>query len=144
VCEFLATLADTDGHVPIVTAKIRDYPRAARTDPPTSGDSPNPTASLAGLLLYQGIEHRWLARATEWCWKRLKQPIGEAHEILNALTFVEHVPDRSRAQTLASKVAAQIDAAKWYLKDPASLSYGVTPLQLCPRPRFDRTDRIRR
>lgn len=135
VCDFLATIADPDGHVPIVTAKIRDYPRAAHwNDPQTGGDSPNPTASLAGLLIYQGIEHRWLSRATEWCWKRLEQPIGEAHEILNALTFLEHAPDRSRAQKLASQVAAQIDRANWYLKDPASSNYGVTPLQLCPRP----------
>src|SRR5258708_603792 len=26
VCDFLATIAETDGRVPIVTAKIRDYP----------------------------------------------------------------------------------------------------------------------
>jgi hypothetical protein len=135
VCDFLGTIADRDGHVPIVTAKIRDYPRAAHwTDPPAGGDSPNPTASLVGLLTWQGVEHRWLSRATEWCWARLEKPIGEAHEILNALTFLEHAPDRSRAEKLASKVAAQIDAANWYLKDPASSSYGVTPLQLCPRP----------
>jgi len=135
VCDFLTTLAAPDGRVPIVTARILDYPRAAHwTDPQSGGDSPNPTASLAGLLLHQGIEHRWLSRATEWCWKQLEKPIGEAHEILNALTLLEHAQDRSRAQTLASRVAAQADVANWYLKDPASSNYGVTPLQLCPRP----------
>jgi hypothetical protein len=135
VCDFLAPIAEPDGRVPIVTVKIRDYPRAAHwTDPQSGGDSPNPTASLAGLLLYQGTEHPWLSRATEWCWQRLERPIGEAHEILNALTFLEHAPDRSRAQAFASRVAAQVDGASWYLKDPALPNYGVTPLQLCPRP----------
>jgi hypothetical protein len=135
VCDFLATLAEHDGRVPLVTAKILDYPRAAHwSDPQTGGDSPNPTASLAGLLIYQGVEHRWLSRATQWCWQRLERPIGEAHEILNALTFLEHAPDKSRAQKLASRVAAQAHGANWYLTDPASSSYGVSPLQLCPRP----------
>jgi hypothetical protein len=77
VCDFLGTIADRDGHVPIVTAKISDYPRAAHwTDPSAGVDSPNPTASLAGLLIYQGLEHRWLSRATEWCWARLEKRIG--------------------------------------------------------------------
>ena len=135
VCDFLAAITEPDGRVPVVTAKIRDYPRASHwSDPQSGGDSPNPTASLAGLLLYQGIEHRWLTSATEWCWKRLEKPIGEAHEILNALTFLEHARDRPRAQKLASKIVAQIDSVSWYLKDPASSKYGVTPLQLCPRP----------
>lgn len=134
VCDFLATLAEPDGRVPLVTAKILDYPRASHwSDPQTGGDSPNPTASLAGLLIWQGIEHRWLRRATEWCWTRLEKPIGEAHEILGALTFLEFATDRLRAERLASRVAAQIDGARWYLKDPASSNYGVTPLQLCPR-----------
>jgi len=135
VCDFLAMIAEPDGRVPLVTAKILDYPRAAHwSDPQTGGDSPNPTAALAGLLTWQGIEHRWLRRASEWCWTRLEKPIGEAHEILNALTYLDHAPDRPRAEKLASRVAAQIDAANWYLKDPASSNYGVTPLQLCPRP----------
>ncbi len=135
VCDFLADVAEPNGRVPIVTAKLRDYPRAAHwSDPQSAGDSPNPTASLAGLLMYMGVEHPWLSRAIEWCWLRLEQPICEAHEILNALTFLEHAPDRSRAEKLASRVTAQIDGAKWYLKDPASSSYGVTPLQFCPHP----------
>ena len=93
VCDFLASTADSDGRVPIVTAKIRDYPRAAHwSDPQSGGDSPNPTAALTGLLHYQGVEHPWLSRATEWCWRRFEKPIEEAHEILNALTFLEYLP----------------------------------------------------
>jgi hypothetical protein len=133
--DYLATIAEPDGRVPIVTSEIRDYPRAAhRSDPQTGGDSPNPTAALTGLLIWQGIEHRWLSRATQWCWLRIEEPIGEAHEILNALTFLEHAPNRSRAEKLAERVAAQAETANWYLKDPSSYNYGVTPLQLCPRP----------
>jgi hypothetical protein len=135
VCDFLASTADSDGRVPIVTAKIRDYPRAAHwSDPQSGGDSPNPTAALTGLLHYQGVEHPWLSRATEWCWRRFEKPIEEAHEILNALTFLEYVPDRARAKTMAMRVASQADRAKWFLEDARSSSYGVTPLQLCTRP----------
>jgi len=135
VCDYLAKIGKPDGQVPIITPKIRDYPRAAHwSDPQSGGDSPNPTASLAGLLKHQGVEHRWLSRATEWCWARLEKPIGEAHEILNVLTFLEHASDRSRAQEFAAQMVAQLDRASWYRKDPASSEYGVTPLQLCQYP----------
>lgn len=69
VCDFLASIAESDGRVPIVTAEIRNYPRAAHwSDPQSGGDSPNPTAALVGLLHYQGVGHEWLSRGTDWCW----------------------------------------------------------------------------
>jgi uncharacterized membrane protein YsdA (DUF1294 family) len=135
VCDFLAGVAEPDGRVPIVTTEILDYPRAAHWAQPTrGGDSPNPTAALAGLLTPQGVTHPWLSRAVEWCWNRLERPLGDAHEIVNALTFLEYAPDRARAQALALRLAGQADRAALYLKQPDPSRYGLTPLHLCPRP----------
>jgi hypothetical protein len=135
VAEYLGSIAEPDGPVPLVTRKILDYPRAAHwNDPQPTGDSPNPIAALAGLLLYQGITHPWLTRATAWCGQRLDHPIGEAHEILAALTFLDYAPDRPRARELAIQFARNAEHARWFILKPGSSDYGLTPLHLCPRP----------
>jgi len=135
VAEYLGSIAEPDGPVPLVTRKILDYPRAAHwNDPQPTGDSPNPIAALAGLLLYQGITHPWLTRATAWCGQRLDHPIGEAHEILAALTFLDYAPDRPRARELAIQIARNAEHARWFILKPGSSDYGLTPLHLCPRP----------
>ena len=139
IAGFLGSIAEPGGRVPLVTRKILDYPRAAHwagywNDPQPPGDSPNPIAALAGLLTYQGISHPWLTRAIAWCTQRLTRPIGEAHEILNALTFFDYAPDRPRARELAVQIARQAEHARWFLLKPGSPDYGLTPLHLCPRP----------
>jgi hypothetical protein len=135
LCGYLAQVGEPSGRVPIVLPEVCDYPRASHWDQPVfNGDSPNPTASLAGLLHAQGAEHPWLTRATEWCWRRLESPLGDAHEIASALVFLEHAPDRARAQKLAAKLVRQADGASYYHRAPGATTYGLTPLHLCPRP----------
>jgi hypothetical protein len=134
-CDFLASVAREDGTVPIALPSMLDYPRAAHwaeLGPPD--DSPNPTASIAGLLLWQGVEHPWLERATAWCWQRLEQPIAEAHDIVTALTFLRFAPDRPRAEALAVSVARQAFGARYFKAEPGPGSYGLTPLHLAPSP----------
>ncbi len=139
IASFLGSIAEPNGRVPLVTRKILDYPRAAHwasywNDPQPPGDSPNPIAALAGLLLYQGISHPWLTRAIAWCTQRLARQIGEAHEILNALTFLDYALDRPRARELAIRIARQAEHARWFILKPGSSDYGLTPLHLCPHP----------
>ena len=133
--EFLASVAEPSGRVAIVTSDVLNYPRAVHwTSPEFSGDSPNPTAALAGMLRYQRVAQQWLDRASAWCWRRLEQPIDEAHEIVCVLTFLEHEADRKRASAVAVELAKAADRAKWFLKEPGSAQYGLTPLHFCPRP----------
>jgi hypothetical protein len=135
ICAFLASIAEPDGRVPIVTREITGFPRSPHwQDPLFTGDSLNPTAGVAGLLHYQGIAHPWLARASEWCWRRIERPLEDAHEIATALRFLEHVPDRERAVTAALRLAREADRTKWFLKQADLSTYGITPLTLCPRP----------
>lgn len=140
VCNYLEWVAEGTcpepcDHVPIVTRAILDYPRAAHWSAPAfDGDSPNPTAGLVGLLNYQGVESDWLARAIDWCWRRLERPLDEAHETACALRFLQHAADRNRARELALRVAHEADQTKWFLKLPDATRYGVTPLNLCPTP----------
>lgn len=134
-CSFLASVAQEDGPVPIVLPSIQGYPRAAHWQ---DGDwltaSLNPTAALVGLLWYQGIDHPWLDRAAAWCWHRLDQPIEQAHSILCALTFLQFVPERQRAEALAVQVARQAQKSSYFNAQPGADGYGLTPLQLAPAP----------
>ncbi|MGH7864428.1 MAG: hypothetical protein ACREQB_05530, partial [Candidatus Binataceae bacterium] len=135
MCNYLGQVAEPDGRVPIVLAQVRDYPRASHWDHPLfSGDSPNPTASLVGLLTAQGAQHAWLTSAAQWCWQRLPSPLGDAHEIVRALVFLQYAADRPRAEKLAIELVGRADSAAFYLREPGATQYGITPLNLCPRP----------
>ncbi len=135
ICEFLASVAEPDGRVEIALPHILDYPRAAHWNSPSFGtDSPNPTAGLAALLHFQGANHRWLAQASEWCWRRLERPLGDAHEIACALRFLEYAPERARAREVAIRLASEAPRSKWFLERVGTSDYGVTPLGLCPAP----------
>ena len=134
-CDFLASVAGPQGSVPLVLPTILGHPRAAHwqeLDPPD--ESPNPTAALVGLLLDQGVAHPWLDEATAWCWRRLAEPITEAHGLRCALTFLQFSPDRRRSNAMADKVAAMAPGARWFKAEPDSGSYGISPLQLVPAP----------
>jgi len=135
ICDFLASVAESDGRVETALPHILEYPRAAHwSDPSFGADSPNPTAGLVGLLRYQDVDHPWIARAVQWCERRLERPLQDAHEVACALRFYEYAPDRKRAKIAAVKIARAADQTRWFVKDPSSTDYGVTPLQLCPRP----------
>ncbi len=135
LCGYLASVAEADARVPVVTKEILDYPRAVHWNTPSfHGDSPNPTAGLVGMLLYQGVHNEWLSRATEWCWHRLERTLEDAHDTACALRFLDYAPDRDRARQVALRVAREADATCWFLKYPDPTRYGVTPLHLCPKP----------
>ena len=132
-CDWLQTLGDPA--VPILLPTIIGYPKAGHW-----GDGPyepdvNPTATLAGHLHALGMRHPWLDAATEWCWATLeKEPPAEAHAIAAALEFLEHAPDRERADRLARVMVEALPRASWFRSDPDSPEYGVTPLGIAPRP----------
>jgi hypothetical protein len=135
ICGYLTSIAEPGGRVPIVLPAVLEYPRAGHWNEPLfGGDSINPTGALAGLLRAQGGTHAWLRSATKWCWKRLEAPLGGAHELKCALTFLEHAPDAQRASELAVRLAGQRRSVAFYTGDPASTAYGLTPLHLCEGP----------
>ncbi len=134
-CEFLAAVAEPDGRVPIVLPAVLEYPHASHwAEPIFTGDSINPTGALVGLLHEQAVQHPWLKKATECCWRRVEQPIADAHDIVSALTFLEYAPDRGRAEKTAERIVGAAGGASFYHAEPGATSYGLTPLHLCPMP----------
>ncbi|MFS1301744.1 hypothetical protein [Streptosporangium longisporum] len=134
-CDWLATVAAPDGLVPLSLPVMEGYPRAGHWSDWTYAPGLNPTAGLAGLLHRMGVEHPWLTRATEGCWAELEKGFPkDAHAMSETMVFLEHVPDRDRAESAAERVGAWLPELSWYRADPADPGYGVTPLHLAPTP----------
>ncbi len=136
-CDFLAATAEqagAGGAVPLAFPVIESFPRAAHWTEWTYQPGLNPTAGLAGLLYQLGADHRWRADATGYCWQQLEsgELPGDAHALSEALIFLEHVPDRDRAERCAARMAGQLAEIPMLQLDPAATGYGLTPLALAP------------
>jgi hypothetical protein len=131
-CEWLGSVTTDAGGVPFVLETVSDGPHAPWWE--ATGEAyVNPTAGIAGLLHKHGVEHEWLPTATEFVWRTLESvnDLG-ADDSLSVLTFLEHVPDRARAQTAFDAIAERIDAL--VARDAAAPGYVKTPLDFAPRP----------
>jgi hypothetical protein len=136
LCDHLLTVTTLEGGVPCVLPSVMHYPRAAWWD--TVADPPariNPTAGLAGRLFRLGFAHPWLECATQYCWKLIEEAtFTRPHDFLCIVRFLEHVPDRSRAEKAFSAVAEQMLAAQAIAYDPAAVGYVKGPLDFAPTP----------
>jgi hypothetical protein len=142
-CDFLMTITTPEGGVPFVLPTVRDAPRAewwnTEDDPPASI---NPTAGIAGLLYKHHFQHAWLERVTEFCWQKIEVLQGPANDdMICVVLFLEHVPDRDRANREFKRIGEQIKKqvpldpqASGYVKKP--LAWAPTPASLC-RSLFD-------
>jgi hypothetical protein len=134
-CDYLASVAEDTGAVPLAFPVIERYPRAEHWGAWTYQPGVFPTAGLAGLLHAMGVDHPWLDTATAYCWATLDTDLpDDAHALAAVLLFCEHVPDRQQAATAAARVVERLPAAAWYRTDPDDPAYGVTPLHLAPTP----------
>ena len=134
-CDYLASVADADGAVPLATPAIEDYPHAEHWGDWAYVPGLNPTAGLAGLLHRLDVTHPWVDAATAYCWAALDDGLPEeAHALKEVCVFLEHVPDRSRAEALMPAVANALPRASWFRADPDAASYGVTPLHVATEP----------
>jgi hypothetical protein len=133
-CDYLTSITTPAGGVPFVLAAASEYPCApwwrAEGEQPASL---NPTAALAGLLHRTGVEHPWLKAATDFCWRALEAPGGlGGYDLVAVLTFLEHVPQRDRAErafgAVAERVLAEVNL------DPYAEGHVFTPLNFAPHP----------
>ncbi|MFD1531505.1 hypothetical protein [Pseudonocardia aurantiaca] len=134
-CDWLQSVAAPDGAVALSFPIMEQYPRAEHWSEWTYTPGLNPTAGLAGRLHRLGVDHPWLTTATAWCWSALEADWpAEAHALFEVLIFLEHVPDRARAEALAVRVGELLPRLSHYRADPTDPAYGITPLHLAPTP----------
>jgi hypothetical protein len=136
-CDFLARTAaeaGAGGAVPPAFPVIASFPRAAHWSEWTYEPGLNPTAGLVGLLYKLGVDHPWRAQGAAYCWQKLDsgELPGDAHALAETLVFLEHVPDRDRADKLAAWLAANLADIPMFHLDPDAPGYGLSPLHLAP------------
>jgi hypothetical protein len=135
--DYLQTVTAVDGGLPFVLTSVRDYPRAPWWEP--QGDDPPgslfPTAAIAALLHKRGVDHPWLVGAAEFCWRRIEAlESTDPYEVRAILPFLEHAPDRQRAEEAFSRIEPKIFEQGLVALDPEAPGEVHTPLDFAPYP----------
>lgn len=134
-CDWLSSVADADGAVPLAFPVIEAHPRAEHWSDWAYAPGLNPMAGLTGRLHAMDVRHPWLDRATDWVWARVDAGFDEdAHALGELMIFLAHAPGRERAERVSARVGGWLSGAKWFRADPADPAYGVTPLHFARTP----------
>ena len=133
-CCFLESISDATGLLPILLPSALRSPHASHWTA-TGRPGLNPTASICGLLHYQGVVHSWLSRATRTCCELLTRDLPrEAHALLCAARLVEHLSDERVAADLTQRIAEALPKARFFIPHAPVTTYGLTPLHFSPSP----------
>ena len=133
-CSFLEKASDERGLVPPILPNALESPHASHWSGPQSAGI-NPTAAICGLLIDQGVQHPWLAHATETCCDLiLTQPPDEAHGLVCAAILAEHLPDKQLGHQIEAMLGSQLQTARFFIPEAPVLDYGLTPLHFATHP----------
>ena len=134
-CDWLQANAPAEGGSAFVAATIEGWPHAPWWVPEQGGAaSLVSTGQIAGTLHARGVSHPWLDRATELMWSRIETLSGEPgpYDLYGVVRFLDHVPDRDRAQRALQAVAPML--LKVVALDPDAPGETHSPLGYAPRP----------
>ena len=115
-------------------AAVRGTPAApwwqTPDDPP---GNLNPTAAIVGLLHKHGVSHAFVDTATRFCWNRIDGLTETDPYLARAvLTFLDHVPDRARAEAAFERLSALV--TRDVELDPHAAGEAHLPLDFAPHP----------
>jgi len=136
-CDWLMTVSTAEGGVPFALPSVNASPHAPwwgveEAAPPARL---NPTAAIAGVLLKHGVAHPWVERASAFCWRQIEAgSTSEFHDLMPTLAFLEHAPDRPRAQAALEGIAKVISAPGVVALDVEATGYVHKPLEWAPAP----------
>jgi hypothetical protein len=135
--DWLETVTRPDGGVPFALPTARGWPRAPwfetiDDDPPSSLLM---TAAIAAAAHRLGLDHRWLDRATDYCWEHAGELAqGHAYTLRNGVDFLDAVPDRARAGEVLATVAERIPPDGLLRVEGGTEDEVLRPLDLAPWP----------
>lgn len=135
-CDWLALVAPEEGGAASVEPTVSQAPHAPWWTPAEGHlASPIQTGQIAGTLYARGFRHPWLEQATTVMWDligRLAEP--HAYEMFGVLAFLQHVPDRPRAEAAFEKVGPLLMERGLVALDPQAAGEVHTPLDFAPLP----------
>ncbi|MFI1421479.1 hypothetical protein ACH4VX_26585 [Streptomyces sp. NPDC020731] len=130
VCRYLTSVSTVEGALPGISPGQRGYPAAPFV--PVVDDPPgelSATGPVAGLLHRNEVWHAWLFRATDFCWQAAES-LEKSHpyEVQAAVAFLDHAPDRPRAEAAADRLGRLVRGQRLAALDPEDLAaYPVAP-----------------
>jgi hypothetical protein len=135
-CDWLERTAPAAGGATFVDPSIDGWPHAPWWVP-QEGLPPSliTTGGIAGPLLARGVRHPWLERATELLWSRIERlKTAGAYDMLGVLSFLEHAPDRRRAEPAFERAGRRLRERRLVELDPDAPGEVHGPLQFAPYP----------
>jgi hypothetical protein len=116
--DWLVTIAPPEGGAGFVLPSVAEGPHAPWWVP-AEGPSLIQTGEISALLYRHGLAHPWLDGATRVMWsgiEKLVKPNG--YEMFGVLAFLEHVPDRKRAEDAFDRVGPLLLSSGLVALDP--------------------------
>jgi hypothetical protein len=133
-CEWLAANAPDEGGASFVEPTIEGWPRAPWWEL-EEGASLYTTGKIAATLHARGVDHAWLDGATGLLWRRIDELDDPGpYAFRGVLSFLEHVPDRSRAEQALERVRRLLLDRDLVALDPNAEGEVHTPLDFAPYP----------
>ena len=134
--DWLTSIAPSEGGATFVLPTLLQGPHAPWWVPAEGSPvSLIQTGEIAGVLYARGFAHPWRDGATEAMWRgidQLTEPM--AYEMFGVLAFLQHVPDRSRANDALKRVGRLLFDRGLVALDPNAEGETHSPLDFAPLP----------
>ena len=134
--DWLVTMAPAEGGATFVEPSVSEGPHAPWWVPAEGRPvSLIQTGQISALLYARGLTHPWLDGAARVMWsgiEQLTQPNG--YEMFGVLAFLEHVPDRKRAEAAFDRVGPLLLSSGLVALDPGAEGETFGPLDFAPLP----------
>jgi hypothetical protein len=133
-CGWLQAHAPAEGGAVFAEPTIEGWPHAPWWVPePGRPASLAPTGQIAGTLHNRAVTHPWLDRATGLLWSRIDDLADPGpYDLRGVLRFLDHVPDRERAERALKHVAPMLLGV--VSLDPGAAGETHSPLDFAPLP----------
>jgi hypothetical protein len=137
LCDWLVTVSTPEGGVPFVLHSAEGHARAPWWTIP-EGDLPvsmTTTGLIAAALHEHGSTHAWLQGAGACCWALIDGlTYTSAYDVRSALAFLDHAPDRERAEPVLEQVGERLLASGLVAWDPEAEGEVHGPLDFAAWP----------
>ena len=133
--DWLSAIAPAEGGAAFVQPSVSEGPHAPWWVP-AEGASLIQTGQIAGLLYDRHFAHPWLDGATRVMWSEIDQLTEpeNGYVMFGVLAFLEHVPDRARAEAAFDRVGPLLLSRGIVALDPDAKGETQSPLDFAPLP----------
>ena len=132
--DWLTSIAPSEGGATFVLPTLSQGPHAPWWVPAEGNPvSLIQTGQIAGVLYARGFNHPWRDGATEVMWRGIDQLTEpNAYEMFGVLAFLQHVPDRPRAENALQRIGRSLRPLATL--DPNAEGETHSPLDFAPLP----------